>query len=233
MGVRASGLGGLQDVALWLRVESMSKHNRLTSSRQKNKKKQTAMCDKSKHNIWEFYQSSWPQHYRTGKIVGWELSRVQVQQTSQKKQPDWWYTLFSNCSAVSKPLWAVKNTSNMTYCDLACQSLICLSSITRAMLPCSALTASHMTPQVRSVSFPIKKREWTEAGNETKQSRGRLSNVPVKWKEKCIHISMEVVEENIHIRTPTLSHTTNVIYSLSLSLASGNKRTGELRNTLS
>lgn len=40
-------------------------------------------------------------------------------------------------------------------------------------------------------------------------------------------------EKIIHIQTPTLSHTTNMIYSHSLSLASGNKRTGELRNTLS
>lgn len=40
-------------------------------------------------------------------------------------------------------------------------------------------------------------------------------------------------KKSIHFLTPTLSRTTNVIYSQSLPLASGNMRIGELRNTLS
>lgn len=40
-------------------------------------------------------------------------------------------------------------------------------------------------------------------------------------------------KKSIHFLTPTLSRTTNVIYSQSLPLASGNMRIGKLRNTLS
>lgn len=86
-------------------------------------------------------------------------------------------------------------------------------------------------------SFNNQEKTLKTKGRQGKRQRVRApEDYPMfLWngRKKCIHISTEVEKwKIIHILTPTLSHTTNVIYSQSLPLAAGNKRTGKAQNCI-